>query len=293
MSPRIKVVHLLALLALLSACARSGTPLPTPEPTRTPKPTFTPTSDRTMLVASNTDTPVQTALPTESPVPAAETPTSGGYPAPSTAPGGTALPTGTAAPTATPVPTNTRVPTATSVPTNTPVPTATSAPCPAGYDFHVHQSPAFSACYPKDWVISESDRPEQGLQLVSFESPSSNRSTGAGMKVISVSSYANPTGASGEDFSKAMATEFIQRYERGLVGWPRSFKLGEGDGVEVNFRMSLPFPAEVVSVVGWEGAFLAEDGQVWGILFLGRSEYEAELQGIHDQFLANLQLLPR
>ena len=293
MSPRIKVVHLLALLALLSACARSGTPLPTPEPTRTPKPTFTPTSDRTTLVAIKTDTPVQTALPTDTLVSIAETPTGGAYPGPSSVPTGTALPTGTAAATHTPVPTNTPVPTATSLPTETPVPTATAVPCPADYDLHVHDSPAFSACYPRDWVISESDQPEQGVRLVNFESPSSNRSTGAGLKAISVSTYPNPTGASGEDFLKAMATELIQRYEQGLVGWPRSFKVGEREGVEARFRMALPFPTEVVSVVGWEGAFLAEDGQAWGILLLGRSEYEAELQGIHDQFLANLQLLPR
>jgi hypothetical protein len=285
-SQRTKVVVLVSLL-LLSACARSGTPMPTPEPTRTPKPTFTPTVDRPTLVAMNTDTPVQTAPPTDTPVPAAETPTSGAYPAPSTA-----VPTGTGLPTETPVPTDTPVPTATSLPTNTPVPTATSVPCPEGYDFHVHESLGFSACYPRDWVISEEEESEQGTRLVNFMSPTSDRSTGAGLKFISVAVGPNPTDASGEDFLKAMATTMIQRYQQALAGWPHSIQVDEQAGVEAKFQIALPFPTEVVDVVGWEGVFLV-DNQAWTMVVLGRNEYADELQGIHDEFLANFHVLPR
>lgn len=290
MSQRTKVVVLVSLL-LLTACARSGTPMPTPEPTRTPKPTFTPTVDRPTLVAMNTDTPVQTALPTDTLVPAAATPTSGAYPAPSTVPAGTALPTHTPVRTATPAPTNTLVPTATSLPTNTPAPTATSVPCPAGYDFHVHESLGFSACYPRGWVISEEQESEQGTRLVNFMSPTSDRSTGAGLKFISVSVGPNPTDASGEDFLKAMATTMIQRYQQALAGWPHSIRVDEQTGVEAKFQIALPFPTEVVDVVGWEGVLLV-DSRAWTIVVLGRNEYADELQGIHDGFLANFHLLP-
>lgn len=291
MSQRTRVVVLVSFL-LLTACAPSGTPMPTLEPTRTPKPTFTPTVDRPTLVAMNTDTPVQMALPTDTPVPAAETPTSGAYPAPSTTvPTGTGLPTHTRVPTGTPVPTNTPVPTATSLPTDTPVPTATSVPCPAGYDFHVQESLGFSACYPRGWVISEEEESEQGTRLVTFMSPTSDRSTGAGLKFISVAVGPNPTDASGEDFLKAMATTMIQRYQQALAGWPHSIKVDEQEGVEAEFQIALPFPTEVVDVVGWEGAFQV-DNQVWTMVVLGRNEYADELQGIHDEFLANFHLLP-
>ena len=126
-----KLVTILVMLLLITACAvesdvqTSDAPPPTPAPTTPPEPTATavpiaPTvvpEATAMLKPTSTPEPSATSVPTASPVPT-ET--------------ATPLPTATPVPTSTPtaVPSATPIPTATPEPTSTPEPTATPEPVP-------------------------------------------------------------------------------------------------------------------------------------------------------------------
>jgi hypothetical protein len=126
---------------------------------------------------------------------------------------------------------------------------------------------------------------------VDFDSPTSNRSTGEGLKLISVRVSPNLTGSSGEGFLEASAKSLVDRYLGVLLSWPYSIQVDEREGVEANYEVTLPFGTETATVIGWEAVFLA-DNQQWTIEVVGRREYRDELEDIHSQFLSHFHVLP-
>jgi len=129
------------------------------------------------------------------------------------------------------------------------------------------------------------------VQWVDFDAPTSNRATGEGLKLVSVRTSPNSTGASGEEFLSAIALSLIKEYSESLVDWPHSIRANGWEGVEAHYERTVHFGTQAVTVTGWEAVLLVENRQ-WTIEVVGRSEYGDELQGIHSEFLSNLQFLP-
>gem|GEM_PF-1636693 len=289
MNQRTRFAYLLVVLVFVTACAH--TPSIESVPTRTPKPTFTTMSDTSTPVAtrpgpSATDTvyPSVAAISTSTTQPTATIrPTNTAYP--TTA----ARPTDTARPTATSVPTATPMPTATPIPAATPSPTALS--CSAGYDLHTNAQLGFSACYPTGWVVSQHEDQEHAMRGVSFVPPTMDADTGVGFKIITVSISPGITGSNEEEILKAIALQLIRKYEKVLLGWPYDVLVDGRKAVEANYEITTLSGSEVMKVTGWEATFVAS-GRQWTISVAGRSEYRAELEDIHNQFLSHFHLLP-
>jgi hypothetical protein len=169
------------------------------------------------------------------------------------------------------------------------VPTPAPPSCPAGYDLHTHGSIAFSACCPTGWAISDYEDAAQGIRGVLFQAPGSDRNSGAGLRTISVRVAPNTTGVSGDDFLNAAALALFRKYGNPLLDHIDTLQVDGRVGVEAAYQRELPFATGTVQVTGWEAVFLV-DNQQWTIEVVGRSEYRAELEGIHNEFLSHFTL---
>ena len=149
----------------------------------------------------------------------------------------------------------------------------------------------FSACYPAGWLVAEHEDPEQATRWVDLDEPTSDRSTGEGLKLISVRVSPNLTGSIGEEFLNAAAIALIDKYSGVLVGWPRVVEVDGREAVAANYEHTVPYQTGPVEVVGWETVLLADEQQ-WTIEVAGRREYREELEGIHNEFLSHLDIAP-
>lgn len=139
------------------------------------------------------------------------------------------------------------------------------------------------------WIISDLEDAAQGIRGVLFEAPGSDRNTGAGLKSLSVQVSPNTTGASGDGFLNATALALLRKYGNRLLDHIDTLEVDGRVGVEAAYQRELPFATGTVQVTGWEGVFLV-DNQQWTIEVVGRSEYRAELEGMHNEFLSHFTL---
>jgi hypothetical protein len=148
----------------------------------------------------------------------------------------------------------------------------------------------FATCKPADWRVTEGQ--DAGRSWVQFESPGSDRNTGAGLRYVVASVGPNTTGKDGEEFFSAMGAALFNTYGEALGGKLSGVMVGvDVPAIEGRYAtMQWVTETEQVEVVGWEAHFLLGD-QHWTVAVVGLAEFRGELGGVHDQFFAGFRPL--
>ena len=149
-----------------------------------------------------------------------------------------------------------------------------------------------ATCRPTGWRVTEGQDPGTEARWVDFESPASDRSTGAGLRYVTASVGPNETGLSGEDFISRMGAALINTHGESLRGWPTSVRVGSTGVVAIqgSYDKTISLVTEFVEITGWEAHFLMGE-QHWFVGAVGLAEHRGELQAAHDQFFAGFRLL--
>jgi hypothetical protein len=163
-------------------------------------------------------------------------------------------------------------------------------PCPAGYTLHVREALGFSVCQPEGWSVSDYQDAENNAAGVSFDAPSSDRLTGAGLQFFTVEVAPNTTGLQGQDYLEATGIALINRYKEVLVGWPYTVNVDGQPAVEIAYEAALPYGEQIVAVLGWKTVVLV-DSQEWTIEVVGRGEYREQVEALHTSVQESLKVL--
>lgn len=176
------------------------------------------------------------------------------------------------------------------MPTDTPVPTATPV-CLPGYDQYINTQLSFSTCHPTGWAVSSGEEPSESVTWVQFDGPASNQETGNELRFILLE-VLPPVTDPGQNFLDAAEQLLRDYYGNALLGQPKRIVVDGREAVEVMYELWRPVKVDSIKVTGWVVGFLVGDKQ-WVIEMVGRSEYRAEMEGIHNEFLSRFRILPR
>lgn len=201
--------------------------------------------------------------------------------APAAAPTRTATLPAADTPTALPSP-------STTVPTRaTPESALTLGPCPTGYTRYGGSEIAFSACYPKGWVVSAKWDVENEWTQLTFSPPAEVE--GAGLRFISVTVQPASETDTDQDFLQEIENWLLLEYYDRLLLNPQVTEVDGYRAVDAAYEVRLVLQRRVVDLTRWITALRANDLH-WFIEVAGRTENRDELERLRGQFLASLHV---